>query len=254
MTVATGESAEAIEARYDGGGYGQFKGDVADAVVELLAPIQARYCRAPRRPGRADAAARARRREGARGSAAPTLRAMYERMGFVLSRLARSSRARRGSCAAPRPRRAQLAPRRPAARPVERRAARSCCGGGGRPGWPTAASIRFTWCLRPSWTTSSTRPGPSRRALAGAVRPSSSSTPALERGERGGGRVALDLGDVDLVDLVAGVGEAVGELAVVRQQERAGRVGVEPADRDDAAGMADEPDDGRPAVPGRARS
>ena len=84
MTVATGESAEAIEARYDGGGYGQFKDDVADAVVELLAPIQERYRRAARRPGRADPAARARRREGARGSAAPTLRAMYERMGFVL--------------------------------------------------------------------------------------------------------------------------------------------------------------------------
>ena len=43
MTVATGESAEAIEARYDGGGYGQFKGDVAEAVVGLLEPIQERY-------------------------------------------------------------------------------------------------------------------------------------------------------------------------------------------------------------------
>ena len=43
MTVATGEAAEAIEARYDGGGYGQFKNDVAEAVVELLEPIQARY-------------------------------------------------------------------------------------------------------------------------------------------------------------------------------------------------------------------
>ena len=69
---------------------------------------------------------------------------------------------------------------------------------------------------------------------------------ALERGQRGGGRLALDLGDVDLVDLVAGVGEAVGELAVVRQQQRAGRVGVEPADRDDARRVGDEPDDGRP--------
>src|SRR5215831_15852510 len=28
MTVATGETADAVEARYDGGGYGQFKGDV----------------------------------------------------------------------------------------------------------------------------------------------------------------------------------------------------------------------------------
>ena len=43
MTVATGESADAIEARYDSGGYGQFKSDVAEAVVALLEPIQARY-------------------------------------------------------------------------------------------------------------------------------------------------------------------------------------------------------------------
>jgi len=42
MTVATGEAPDAIEARYDSGGYGQFKGDVADAVVSLLEPIQAR--------------------------------------------------------------------------------------------------------------------------------------------------------------------------------------------------------------------
>src|ERR1700722_5139309 len=43
MTVATGEGAEAIEARYDGGGYGQFKGDVADAVVSLLDPAQSHF-------------------------------------------------------------------------------------------------------------------------------------------------------------------------------------------------------------------
>ncbi len=48
-------------------------------------------------------------------------------------------------------------------------------------GWPTAASIRLTWCLRPSWRTSSTRPKPRRRARAGAVRPSSSSTPSRSR-------------------------------------------------------------------------
>ena len=67
MTVATGETPEAIEARYDGGGYGQFKSDVAEAVVALLEPIQARYRELRERPGRARAAARGRRREGARG-------------------------------------------------------------------------------------------------------------------------------------------------------------------------------------------
>src|SRR5438445_13509524 len=43
FSVATGEAIAAIEARYDSQGYGQFKQDVAEAVVELLAPIQERY-------------------------------------------------------------------------------------------------------------------------------------------------------------------------------------------------------------------
>src|SRR5207249_7526873 len=43
MAVATGSSIDEIEARYDGAGYGQFKDDVAEAVVELLRPIQERY-------------------------------------------------------------------------------------------------------------------------------------------------------------------------------------------------------------------
>ena len=84
MTVATGESAEAIEARYaEGGGYGGFKGDVAEAVIELLGPIQTRYTEI-----RGDAGELARLlavgADKARTASAPTLRAMYERMGFVL--------------------------------------------------------------------------------------------------------------------------------------------------------------------------
>src|SRR5215475_6104067 len=43
LTVVTGDSIPDVEARYDGSGYGQFKSDVADAIVELLEPIQARY-------------------------------------------------------------------------------------------------------------------------------------------------------------------------------------------------------------------
>jgi tryptophanyl-tRNA synthetase len=82
MTVATGESAEAIEARYDSGGYGQFKGDVAEAVVGLLDPIQKRYAEL-----RSDPAELIRLlgagADKASESAAPTLRSMYERMGFV---------------------------------------------------------------------------------------------------------------------------------------------------------------------------
>ncbi len=72
--------------------------------------------------------------------------------------------------------------------------------------------------------------------------------PGGEPGERGVGRLALDDGDVDLLDLVARVGQPVRERAVVRQEQRAGRVGVEPADGDDAARVVDELDYGRAAA------
>jgi tryptophanyl-tRNA synthetase len=82
MSVVTGEPIPAIEARYDGQGYGPFKEDVAEAVVALLAPIQSRY-----QELRADEEELrrllGRGAEKARESSAPTLRAMYERMGFV---------------------------------------------------------------------------------------------------------------------------------------------------------------------------
>src|SRR5207245_881130 len=51
MTVATGEPSGAIEVRYGSDGYGRFKGDVAEAVVELLEPIQARYSEIRGDPG-----------------------------------------------------------------------------------------------------------------------------------------------------------------------------------------------------------
>jgi tryptophanyl-tRNA synthetase len=83
MSVATGEEAGAIETRYDGGAYGQFKADVAEAVVALLEPIQARYSEL-----RADPAELMRMLDagaaGAREASAPTLEAVYEHMGFVL--------------------------------------------------------------------------------------------------------------------------------------------------------------------------
>src|SRR5262249_30597558 len=49
---------------------------------------------------------------------------------------------------------------------------------------------------------------------------------ALEALERRTARVALDVGDVDLVHFVTRVREPVRELAVVREQERACRVDV----------------------------
>jgi tryptophanyl-tRNA synthetase len=85
MSVASGEAQDAIEARFDGVGYGQFKEAVGEAVVALVAPIQERY-----RELRADEAGLHRLlaigAEKAREEAAPTLAAMYERMGFVAAR------------------------------------------------------------------------------------------------------------------------------------------------------------------------
>jgi tryptophanyl-tRNA synthetase len=82
MSVATEEGPEAIERRFDGAGYGQFKEAVGEAVVALLAPVQERYASL-----RADEPELVRLLElgarKARAASAPTLEAMYERMGFV---------------------------------------------------------------------------------------------------------------------------------------------------------------------------
>ena len=82
MSVATSEPIPAIESRYGGKGYGDFKQDVGEAVVELLAPIQARYAEL-----RADDDGLLRMlthgAEKARVASAPTLESMYERMGFA---------------------------------------------------------------------------------------------------------------------------------------------------------------------------
>jgi tryptophanyl-tRNA synthetase len=82
MSVSTGAPIESIEAAYDGGGYGRFKEEVGEAVVELVTPIARRYAEL-----RADTTELerllARGAEKARQAAAPTLEQMYERMGFV---------------------------------------------------------------------------------------------------------------------------------------------------------------------------
>jgi len=82
MSVATGETPDAIEASYDGHGYGDFKADVADAVVELVSPLQTRY-----RELRGDPEELMRLlalgAEKAHAVSAPTLAGMFERMGFT---------------------------------------------------------------------------------------------------------------------------------------------------------------------------
>jgi tryptophanyl-tRNA synthetase len=82
MTVATGHSIAEVQSGYNGQGYGDFKDAVGEAVVGLFAPIQERY-----RELRADegelhrllAVGAAKARE----ASAPTIAAMYDRMGFV---------------------------------------------------------------------------------------------------------------------------------------------------------------------------
>ncbi len=82
LSVATGTAIPEVEASYDGKGYGDLKGDVGEAVVELFRPVQERYAEL-----RADEVELRRLlrigADKARETSAPTLRSMYERMGFV---------------------------------------------------------------------------------------------------------------------------------------------------------------------------
>jgi tryptophanyl-tRNA synthetase len=82
LAVASDRPIPEVAAAYDGRGYGDLKADAADAVVELVRPVQERYAEL-----RADEAELKRLLAMGAGKArevsAPTLRAMYERMGFV---------------------------------------------------------------------------------------------------------------------------------------------------------------------------
>jgi tryptophanyl-tRNA synthetase len=81
-TVATGESIAEVEARYDGEGYGTFKSDVAEAVIALVEPIQARFQEIRHDAGELHRLL-ALGADKAREASHPTLETMYERMGFV---------------------------------------------------------------------------------------------------------------------------------------------------------------------------
>jgi tryptophanyl-tRNA synthetase len=82
MTVATGESIAEVERRYEGSGYGNFKSEVAEAVVELLEPIQKRFRELRDDPAELERML-AKGAAKAREASAPTLQNMYERMGFT---------------------------------------------------------------------------------------------------------------------------------------------------------------------------
>jgi len=82
LSVATGKAVPELEAAYAGKGYGDFKADVAEAVVELFAPVQARYADLigdPEGLGDMLAAGAARARDVAR----TTMAAVRERVGLL---------------------------------------------------------------------------------------------------------------------------------------------------------------------------
>jgi tryptophanyl-tRNA synthetase len=81
MSVATGDAIADVEAAYDGEGYGAFKEAVGEAVITLLEPFQARFHQLRADPGELQRILTL-GAEKARAASAPTLEAMYERMGF----------------------------------------------------------------------------------------------------------------------------------------------------------------------------
>jgi tryptophanyl-tRNA synthetase len=82
FSQCTGKSMKEIEADYEGAGYGTFKKDLAEAVVAVLEPIQARYAEI-----RSSGELRQILKEGAERAsevANATLRDVKQAMGFVL--------------------------------------------------------------------------------------------------------------------------------------------------------------------------
>jgi tryptophanyl-tRNA synthetase len=88
MSVATGESIEALEQRFVGAGYGDLKDAVGESVVALLSPIRERF-EALRADERELQRLLSMGAEKARRASEPTLELMYDRMGFAKSEAGR---------------------------------------------------------------------------------------------------------------------------------------------------------------------
>jgi tryptophanyl-tRNA synthetase len=81
-SAVTGCSIAQAEAHFAGGGYGKLKGDLAEAVIAFLEPLQTRYHQY--RDDRAELdALLARGADKARERAAPTLERVYDALGFL---------------------------------------------------------------------------------------------------------------------------------------------------------------------------
>jgi len=85
MSAVSGEPVPALEARFDGAGYGSFKSAVAEAVVEYLRPLRERYAELRADPAAIEAAL-GRGAERARAIAVPVLDDVRERAGLVRRR------------------------------------------------------------------------------------------------------------------------------------------------------------------------
>jgi tryptophanyl-tRNA synthetase len=82
LSVCTGKAVDELETAYEGRGYGDFKGDVAEAVVELFAPVRERYADLVADPAELDRVL-ARGAEQARAVAVETMTAVRERVGLL---------------------------------------------------------------------------------------------------------------------------------------------------------------------------
>jgi tryptophanyl-tRNA synthetase len=82
LSVSTGRSVDELERDYQGKGYGDFKSDVADAVVALFAPMRERYAELVADPAELDRVLAA-GAERARAVAVRTMEAVRERVGLL---------------------------------------------------------------------------------------------------------------------------------------------------------------------------
>jgi tryptophanyl-tRNA synthetase len=82
LSVASGKPVEELEAAYAGKGYGDFKADVADAVIELLAPVRERYAELIADPGHLDEVL-ADGADRARHTAVRTMSKVRKRVGLL---------------------------------------------------------------------------------------------------------------------------------------------------------------------------
>jgi tryptophanyl-tRNA synthetase len=82
LSVCTGKAVPELEAAYVGKGYGDFKADVAEAVVELFAPVRERYADLLADPAELDRVLAA-GAERARAVAGQTMSTVRERIGLL---------------------------------------------------------------------------------------------------------------------------------------------------------------------------